>query len=403
MIINESKHTGTTFKTPKGGTLTVIGTDIKNKCVLHCSLCSKDEELWPVGSITTEWARLKVGQVSCGCSGSTKWREWQYKLLVARVCREKGYLFLGWNGIYTGKKTKIILENKITGFIWNTSNIDSFFKGHGDPQQGYLDNKTKQTRPLVEALALIQEVCEEKEYIFKGWSDTYVNSKSKMEWECKLGHTNIQGLIHFTTKGKCRRCGINSTRLKRKTPTEVLVPQLKSICDEEGLIFIGYETPHQNTSTKFKWICSSGHDNYTSASKFLTGRRCRHCCYISTNFGFYKEREEEQDYLYVYLFQKEGIEFLKVGRTFRLIEREKENLNRLRKYYGEDFKFTKLAIFTDKHKNVFDSEQHLIHNLKSLSKEEGYGSSECIYYKELDKVLTYCKNNLEIVEIKDEF
>lgn len=53
---------GRTFTTPQGGVLTVVD-DNKLKCkskryICTCSICSKDEELWPLGSITSVSGRL---------------------------------------------------------------------------------------------------------------------------------------------------------------------------------------------------------------------------------------------------------------------------------------------------------------------------------------------------------
>jgi len=84
----EDSFIGTQFPTPKGGTLTVIGDNgLKGndrKYTLECSICSKDEELWPLGSIQTTKRILNKGSVPCGCAKNPKWKEWQNKIRVQR-------------------------------------------------------------------------------------------------------------------------------------------------------------------------------------------------------------------------------------------------------------------------------------------------------------------------------
>lgn len=53
---SQREFVGTQFPTPKRGVLTVIGVSEEksgssNKFLCECSICSKDEELWPYDSI----------------------------------------------------------------------------------------------------------------------------------------------------------------------------------------------------------------------------------------------------------------------------------------------------------------------------------------------------------------
>lgn len=130
---------GTKFDTPKGGTLRILpwkgdrrgGAKIYP---MHCSICSKDTELFPGGSITGEKSELESGRSPCGCSSSKKWREEQWAILVKRRCVEKGYTFKGWAGVFRGAKTKLSLECKEHG-VWSTSTINGFINNtNGCPQ-----------------------------------------------------------------------------------------------------------------------------------------------------------------------------------------------------------------------------------------------------------------------------
>jgi hypothetical protein len=61
---NQKEFIGKKFNTPEGGVLTVIGLADKRGNValfnLECSICSKDKELWPSGSIVTSKKILTV-------------------------------------------------------------------------------------------------------------------------------------------------------------------------------------------------------------------------------------------------------------------------------------------------------------------------------------------------------
>ncbi|UUW39699.1 hypothetical protein VP14_012 [Vibrio phage VPMCC14] len=146
-IIIESEWTtkqrefvGTTFKTKKGGVLTVTGVSKDTKgtvhFILHCSICSSDCELFPEEKLTSVKSSLIKGQVPCGCSFNPKWDEEQNYIRVVRECEVKGYIFHGWFGEYEGIHTYLHLENQRSGNEWNSTTINNLILGHGDPVEG---------------------------------------------------------------------------------------------------------------------------------------------------------------------------------------------------------------------------------------------------------------------------
>jgi hypothetical protein len=101
--------------------------------ILECSVCSKDTELFPYGSLISSKGDLIRGRLPCGCSRIPKWTEDQNKIRIQRECDKRGYVFHGWCGEYIGKETKLSLENPVTDNIWNTTEFNSFMYGKGDP------------------------------------------------------------------------------------------------------------------------------------------------------------------------------------------------------------------------------------------------------------------------------
>ncbi|AGN51514.1 hypothetical protein VPLG_00075 [Vibrio phage eugene 12A10] len=127
------------------------------KFILECDVCSKDKELWPLGSITSFKGCLVKNRIPCGCGGKTNWSEAQYKIKVQRECSQRGYVFHGWGGKYKGAHTTLDLSNPKTGNRWQSTSIDSFLsRGSGDPEEakqrqkesgvfyGYYPQRTKE-------------------------------------------------------------------------------------------------------------------------------------------------------------------------------------------------------------------------------------------------------------------
>lgn len=78
---------GSTFPTRLGGVLKVVnilGKDSNStaRFGLECSICSKDVELWPSGSIFGTKANITRGAQPCGCSSAPKWNKTQYEIRV---------------------------------------------------------------------------------------------------------------------------------------------------------------------------------------------------------------------------------------------------------------------------------------------------------------------------------
>lgn len=101
------------------------------KYILECDICSEDKELYPYGSITSNWGNLNKGQVPCGCSTSVgSFTEQQTHLKISRLCKEAGYTFKGWGGGYDKHHTTYLDLICDKGHIYNTSTTMNFIRGH---------------------------------------------------------------------------------------------------------------------------------------------------------------------------------------------------------------------------------------------------------------------------------
>lgn len=375
----QREFVGSEFPTPKGGTLTITGV-VENKertinrkkrqCYfsVECSLCSKDTELFPEEFISTK-DNLVRGKIPCGCANIPKWTESQNKIRVQRECIKRGYVFHGWFGDYKGNKTKLDLENPETGSRWNNTDLNHFFRGHGDPVEGIIKIKYSVTKGDSIHTQEFYKAGFTKDYKF--WRSDRVNNKGwKLYWyyTCpvcskdeyvKAGvcdgvfEAHVSNLKHGVKSCRCSS-GYRWSKRQREY-------QINKICDEEGLTFIGWETNngYKNRKSKFKWICKEGHNCYTTVHGFLRGTRCKKCSDIKrkeygNGNGYFPERKDEIDFLYVINFNNE---YIKVGRAFDIPERMKGSTGLL-KCSGMILDQLKiLKVFTATHKEVYNTEQ----------------------------------------------
>ena len=318
---SQREFIGTTFPTPKGGVLTVVGCCVEKIGTsalfkVECSICNKDVELFHNGFRSTKDCLIREA-VPCGCT-VTKWDEHQFKVLVNRGCAKRNYKFLGWSGEFVGQKTKLHLHNLDNGNIWNTTSIH-----------------------------------------------------------------------HFLNKGAgCPVAKATNTGNSKRKPYDVLMKQLTEICNTEGHTFISLPE-YKNARSKFKWVCDKGHNCETSVSHFLNMVRCKIC--NNGNFGFYKDRIHEQDYLYIYKIK--GQPYIKVGRSFQPDERLKQNQTRINKYYGNrKHKITQTHLFTGTHEEIYNLEQSILSKefvVHSVDLDDGYGSSELLHESCYDAVVAF--------------
>lgn len=122
----DNSFVGTEFVSAKGGILTVVALLDKRQAggikryKLTCSICSKDTELWPDGSICSNKGNLGNLKSPCGCSKAPKYSCDQIAVMVKRKVSEKDIEFIGFVGDYQGSKTRLHLRCKKHG-DWSTS------------------------------------------------------------------------------------------------------------------------------------------------------------------------------------------------------------------------------------------------------------------------------------------
>ncbi|KAA6329189.1 hypothetical protein EZS27_021985 [termite gut metagenome] len=147
-------------------------------------------------------------------------------------CSEKDYEFRGWvDENKFAVHNKIILRCKKHDYIWNPAYSD-FMSGKGCHKCAGVYKRTREELELV-----INKICVEKNYEFRGWVDknkisskgylTLYCSKHEFEWNTKF--ENLES-----------GCGCSRCTHGVKLPREELEKRLKERCVEKGLEFRGW-------------------------------------------------------------------------------------------------------------------------------------------------------------------
>lgn len=271
-----------------------------------CTECSKDPELFPDGYFISTKSNLRKGVKPCGCSNKPKWEDWQYLIITRRIGEKRGF-------------------------------------------------------------------------IVHGFAEEFKNHKTKLNLECIKEHCNWKTSVNcIMNKQGCPKCKNTTLSEQKKIPENIALERCIRICNEMGYTPIGFVEGYERAvKTKFKYVCKTHGEQVVTYNKFVnSGNRCPKCAkdirkqYASGFYGYYPERKEEQDYLYILNFNDK---FIKVGRSFDVDERIKKlrSESKIKKIY-------KLRIFTATHQEIYDFEQELHNELRERNFQHYVGwSMEC--------------------------
>lgn len=236
-------------------------------------------------------------------------------------------------------------------------------------------------------LILARRAGEKKGFIVHGFAEPFKNAKTKLNLEClKDGHKWIAS-IHSVMKGQgCPKCAGNA-----KPAEHIALQKCIDICKEMNCDVIGFVNGYKGAlKTRFEYVCKIHGKQNVSYHNFVNGgRRCGGCAKdLGNGNGYYPERKDEQDYLYILNFDNK---FVKVGRSFDVDERIK-GLRTTSKILKD--KIHKLRIFTATHQEIYDLEQELHNELRERNFQHYVDwSTECFENDSLyilNKMLDEC-------------
>ena len=234
-------------------------------------------------------------------------------------------------------------------------------------------------------------------FIVHGFSEEFHGKKTKLNLEClKDGYkwiTSIDGIIN---KGSgCRKCAGNA----KPTEQEALQKCI-DICKEMDYDIMGFMNGYKNACSSFEYNCKIHGKQSVSYSAFVNiGTRCMGCWKDKqrdngNGNGYYPERKDEQDFLYVLDFNSK---FIKVGRSFNVDKRIK-GLRTASKIPKS--KIHKLRIFTATHQEIYDFEQELHSELRERNFQHYVDwSTEC-FENDCQFILNKLLDNCGLEEVK---
>lgn len=231
-------------------------------------------------------------------------------------------------------------------------------------------------------------------FVVHGFTEEFHGKYTKLNLEClKDGHQWTASIISVIHNGSgCPKCSGQA----KPTEQEALQKCI-DICKEMGYSVIGFVNEYKNNMSRFEYICKIHGKQNVSYNSFVNMRtRCGGCARDKSCFyGYYPDRKDEQDFLYILDFNSK---FIKVGRSFDIDER----IRGLKYESGvPKSKIHKLRIFTATHQKIYDFEQELHNELRERNFQHSVDwSTECFENESLyilNKMLDSC--GLEEVKI----
>lgn len=212
-------------------------------------------------------------------------------------------------------------------------------------------------------LILARRAGEKKNFVVHGFAEEFNGYKTKLNIEClKDGHKWTASTYSVINKDRgCPKCA----GVYRPTEQEALQKCI-DICKEMEYTVVGFVDGYKNCYSRFEYICKIHGKQEVCYNDFVNGgTRCGGCWKERqlellrdgrNGNGYYPERKDETDFLYILNFDGK---FIKVGRSFDVDERVKNlrTLSKIKKIY-------KLRIFTATHQEIYDYEQELHSELR---------------------------------------
>lgn len=234
------------------------------RLIVVCSRCLKDDNKAFANEVSnlqiaTTIYKIQKGETCCGCN---------------KRGRNKVLLSLGIDD-YIGKKFK---------YTTNTLEVIKYHSGVGNTKK----------------YQLYCDIC----------------SKDKELWPEGSILSTMANLTRSTNK-PC--CGCNPDKV-RWTEDQYKV-RVERICEDKGLIFKGWFGglfDKNAKNTRLNLLCPlHGLSTNTRLDKFISREGgCRKCSQQQGKWGYYKEKLESKDYLYLLKAEGEGEIFFKMGRSF---------------------------------------------------------------------------------------
>lgn len=303
------------------GILSVInefkkGSQYMVSCV--CSLCSKDKEMYPDPFVIRK-SHLKDGIIPCGCSSKPKISARQASLRIKRICKSKGYGYLGFHGVYKNAKSKFKFTCKYHGIQSKT--FDSLTQGYGCIDCGKTNLLSQETA----INTMISKINNDILY-FNGFvGGVYKGNKTKVSILCNIhGLHETSSYDHISRNGGCcPRCN-GKYQWSYKEKVNMSIEKCKSN-NYKFIKLIDINSNNKLADMRIEYECKDGHYiNQSFNNFFYKDTKCPVCNPCGYN-------KKEAGIFYVFEYKKENENMIyKFGITNRnSIIRGREHIQRI--------------------------------------------------------------------------
>ena len=233
-------------------------------------------------------------------------------------------------------------------------------------------------------------------FIVHGFAEEFKNQNTKLNLECLKDNYEWTASVNGVINGGygCPKCKGVTLSEQQKTPEHIALQKCVDICKEMDYDVVGFVDGYKNAHSRFEYVCKTHGKQEVNYNNFVNNaRRCNGCWKdkqkeLGNGNGYYPERKDETDFLYVLDFNDK---FIKVGRSFNVDERIK-GLRTVSKTTKN--KIHKLRIFTATHQEIYDYEQELHNELRERNFQHYVDwSTECFENDSLfilNKLLDSC-------------
>lgn len=242
----------------------------------------------------------------------------------------------------------------------------------------------------------------EGRFTILGLAEEFHGQNTKLNLECLIdGHKWTASINNIINHGRgCPKCARNMLGNTQRINEQKALDRCTEICKTKNYKPIGFISGYKNVHSRFNYVCQTHGKQSVSYNNFVKhGSRCKGCWLekqkdLGNGNGYYPERKDEQDFLYVLNFNDK---FIKIGRSFDVERRIGKN--ELQKESGIS-NIIKLRIFTATHKEIYDIEQEILEELRGRGFQYHVDwSTECFENEckfTLYKLLNMCDTITEV-------
>lgn len=262
-----------------------------------CEVCKQDTELFPEGYFIARKGNLLRGGNPCGCSKGFCWNPEQFIIIAKRKIKDR-FIIHGYAEPFHGNKTKVICECTLHNYKWETT---------------------------------------------------------------------LNALVSDKKLTGCKMCMADKQRVNMLTPEDTIIKACIQICKDNNYIFLGFPNGYTGVKSKVQYMCLKHGTVNTNCDNLLRGRYCRKCWTENRPpssegfYGYYKERDDELDFLYILNFNND---YIKIGRSFNV----KQRITMLKWVSGcSNVKI--ITFYKGVHKDIYTLEQEIHRRLRGLGYE----------------------------------